>query len=160
MRKPVNVRSFLNRKTALIVGAGAAIVALSGTAAFAYWTTTGSGTGSATTATSNGTIVLHASFADGLTPGASTPVSFTADNAGSSSLFVGTIHLASVTADAGHASCDVADYTMADVTSDTTAAAGATGATLNGTGTLTFADTAVNQDSCKGATITLHLSSN
>src|SRR2546423_7832131 len=98
MRKPVNVRSFLNRKTALIVGAGAAIVALSGTAAFAYWTTTGSGTGSATTATSNGTIVLHASVADALTPRASAPVSLTSDHAHPFSRFVRPTPLASVTA--------------------------------------------------------------
>jgi hypothetical protein len=160
MRKSINVRSFLNRKTALIVGTGVAIVALSGTAAFAFWTTTGSGTGSATTASSNGTIVLHASFANGLTPGASTPVSFTADNAGTSSLRVGTISLASVTVDAGHASCVVADYTMPAVLSNSTVAAGSIGAALAGSGTLTFADTAVSQDACKGATITLNLTSN
>jgi hypothetical protein len=159
MRKPINVRSFLNRKTALIVGAGVAIVALSGTAAFAYWTTSGSGTGSATTASSNGTIGLHASFANGLTPGAAAPVTLTADNTGTSSLYVAKVHLASVTVDAAHAACTVADYTMPDVTSNTTVAAGASGTAL-GTGTLTFADTTANQDACKGAIITLNVTSN
>ena len=148
----------LSKKAKTII-AGAAIAGLASTGvAYAYWTTTGSGDGSATSASANGTIDLYASFADGLTPGASEDVTFTADNLGTSSLYVGDITLASVSTD--KPSCDVADFTMPDVTSNTTVAAGATGATLLGTGTLTFADTAFNQDECKGAIVTLHLTSN
>jgi hypothetical protein len=135
-------------------------IAFSAIGAFAYWTTTGSGTGSATVAASNGTVTLHGSAPTDLFPGGSSTVTFTADNAGSSNLFVGTIHLAGVSADGGHASCVTSDFSMADVTSNTMVAAGASGAALTGTGTLNYANTGANQDACKGASLTLNLTSN
>src|SRR5947209_14153255 len=91
----------LNKKVAAGVAA-AAIVAVGAGTAYAYWTTTGSGSGSATNASSNGTIVLHASFAAGLTPGAVEAVTYTADNANSSSLYVGTV-TPTVSIDSAHA---------------------------------------------------------
>jgi hypothetical protein len=128
----------------------AAILALS-VAAYAYWTTNGSGTGSAANATGNGSLVLHASFGGGLTPGASKTVSYTADNAGTSSLRMHTIHSVVTTSDPA---CLPADFTIEDVTSDVTVPAGASGVAV-GSGTLAFADTGANQDACKGATVTL-----
>ena len=139
--------------------AGAALVAGAGSA-FAYWTTTGAGNGSATAATSNGTVVLHASYLGGIYPGGTASVTFTADNAGATNLYVGTIHLASVAVDVPHSTCVVADFTMPDVVSNTVVAGLASGAALTGTGTLSFANTSANQDACKGATITLNLTSN
>ena len=135
-------------------------VAMSAVGAFAYWTTTGSGSGNATLASSNGAVTLHASAPTNLFPGGNSSVTFTGDNAGASNLFVGTIHLASVSADAGHASCNTGDFSMADVTSNTMVLAGASGQALSGTGTLAYANTNVNQDACKGATLTLNLTSN
>ncbi|MBA3842782.1 MAG: hypothetical protein H0X39_09215 [Actinobacteria bacterium] len=135
------------------------VVAISAIGAYAYWTTTGAGTGSASNATSNGTIVLHGIAPTQLYPGGSSSVSFTADNAGASNLFVTTIHLVSVDADAGHPSCVTTDYTMPDVTSNTNVLAGASGQALLGSGTLSYANTAVSQDGCKGATLTLNLTS-
>jgi hypothetical protein len=149
----------LNKK--IVVGtAAAAVVLVGGGIAFAYWSTTGSGSGSATNAASNGTVVLHAAFAGGLTPGASETVTYTADNAGTSSLRVGTI-TPTVSIDAAHVTsgCAVTDFTIAPTTSNTTVAATTNGVAA-GTGTLFFADTAANQDGCKGATITLTLASN
>ncbi len=49
----------LNKKL-VAAGVGTALALALGGVALAYWTTTGSGTGSATNATSNGTVVLHA----------------------------------------------------------------------------------------------------
>ena len=148
----------LSKKSKTII-AGAAIAGLaSAGGAYAYWTTTGSGTGAATNASSNGVIVLHGTYAGGLTPAATRAVTFTADNAGTSSLYVGDITLASVTTD--KPSCVVADFTMPVVTSNTTVPATSSLFALNGAGTLTFADTAANQDGCKGAVVTLHLTSN
>ncbi len=151
MRKTLH----LKKKTAVILTAGVLTV---GTAAgaFAYWSTTGAGTGSATNAGSNGTVVLHAAFAGGLTPGASEQVTFTGDNGGTSSLYVGTIHSVVSTS---NPACLATDFTVADFTSNTTLAPGASGAAL-GAGSIAFADTAANQDGCKGATITLTLTSN
>jgi hypothetical protein len=148
-----------SKKTKAAVLAGVLTVGIAG-GAYAYWSTTGSGTGAAANGSSNGTVTLHAAFSDGLTPGSSKSVTFTGDNAGTSNLYVGTIHLASVTVDAGHSTCDVADFTMPDVTSNTMVAAGATASALTGTGTLSFANSTVSQDACKGATVTLHLTSN
>ena len=147
----------LNKKIAIGVSV-AAIVAIGGGTAFAYWSTTGSGSGSATTASSNGTIVLHAAFLDGLTPGASETVTYTADNVGSSSLRVGTI-TPTVSIDAAHSTCLAADFTILPTASNTTVLAH-TSAVAAGSGTLSFADTAVNQDGCKGAVVTLTLASN
>jgi hypothetical protein len=48
---------------------------------------------------------------------------------------------------------------MADVESDTIVPGNATSFALNGSGTLEYANTNVNQDACKGATLTLSLSS-
>lgn len=149
----------IKKKTAAIAVAGVLTVATAG-GAYAYWSTTGSGTGSATAASANGTVVLHASYANGLTPGASEPVTYTADNTGTSSLRVSTI-TPTVSIDADHVAggCDVADFTIGATTSDTTVAAGAFNVAA-GTGTLTFKDSNVSQDGCKGATVTLTLASN
>jgi hypothetical protein len=128
-------------------------------AAYGYWTTTGAGTGTATVAAANGTVVLHGVAAAALVPGGSTSVSFTADNPGSSSLQVTRIHLEGVSADAAHSGCAGADFTMPDVVSSTRVPAAASGYALAGAGTLQMADTNVSQDACKGATLTLTLSS-
>ena len=149
----------LNKKIVAVAAAAVVVAAGAGTA-FAYWTTTGSGSGSAGTASSNGTIALHAAFDSGLTPGASEAVSYTADNAGTSSLYVGTI-TPTVSIDAAHvtAGCLASDFSIAPTSANVTVPAGASGLAV-GSGTLAFADTSANQDGCKGATITLTLASN
>ena len=86
-------------------------------------------------------------------------------NPGSSAQVVGSIHLASITPDAGHPTCDVsvgapavnAAFTMADIPVNTNLAAGAS---TTKTGSLQMNDTGVNQDSCQGATLTLNFTSN
>ena len=149
----------LRSKKSLVI-ATALFVAAGSTSALAYWTTTGSGTGSATNASASGAVVLHATFAGALTPGATQDVTYTGDNAGSSSLFVSTITPV-VSVDSAHAAlgCLAADFSATSVTSNTRVAAGASGTAL-GAGTITFADTAANQDGCKGATVTITASSN
>lgn len=142
--------SAITKRRSIAGVAVAALLALS-VAAYAYWTTTGSGSGSAANAGANGTLVLHASFDAGLTPGGSTPVTYTADNSGTSSLQLHNIHSVVTTSDDG---CKASDFSIADVTSDVTVPKSTTGKTV-GTGTLAFADTDVNQDACKGATVTL-----
>jgi hypothetical protein len=147
-----------NRK--LVALLATLVLGTTAVAGYAYWTASGAGTGAATNASSNGSLVLHASFADNLTPGASEPVSYTADNLNSSSLQVGTVH-AVVSIDAAHASlgCLASDFTVADMIESQTIAAGASGVSLAHDGTIAFADTAANQDGCKGALVTLTLSS-
>ena len=104
------MRNFLKSKKGIVALLAVLAVAISAVGAYAYWTTTGAGSGSATNASSNGTIDLHASFAGGLYPGGSKSVSFTADNAGASNLYVGTITTDSITTD--KPLCDTSDFSM------------------------------------------------
>jgi hypothetical protein len=143
-----------NRKIA--VGA-IALVAVAGLA-YGYWTGTGSGTGTGTAGTS-GTATITGTIASGVAPGENRAVSFTAANASNSPIQVSTVHVVSIAADSGHASCATADFTMADVTENHQVPAGATVDALPNDGSLVYANTAVNQDACKGATLTLTLSS-
>jgi hypothetical protein len=149
----------LKSKKGIALLATLAVAVVAAVGAYAYWTTTGAGTGTVANASSNGTVTLHADWpASALYPGGSQSVSFTADNAGASNLYVGTIHTASITtSDPG---CLPADFSMADVISNTVVLAGASGQSISGTGTLSFANSNVSQDACKGATVTLHLTSN
>jgi len=145
------------KKRAIAVAVVATLSLIGAIAGYAYWTASGAGTGAANAGTTVA-VTLNASFTDGIFPGGTKSVSFTADNTNPGSVRVGTIHLASVTFDAGHSTCSAADFTMPDVVENTDVPSGS-GNALPNNGTLSFANTAVNQDACKGATITLHLTS-
>jgi hypothetical protein len=146
----------MHNKKFTIVAVIALLVAAGG--AYAFWTAAGSGTASGTVA-AGGTITLNGTFPADIAPGLTRTVTFQATNLTSSAITVGTVHLVSVAVDAGHSSCAVADFTMPDVVENQPVAAGATAYALSGTGTLTMANTASNQDACKSATLTLTLSS-
>jgi hypothetical protein len=152
-------RKALKRKRTFAVLGVIAILAVAGVAV-AFWTTTGSGSGSGTVGASNGTLALHGSVTNALTPGATSPVSLTADNANSSSEQVGTVH-AVVSIDAAHATagCQASDFTVADTVENQTIAAGASGVALAHNASISMADSAANQDACKGAEISLALTS-
>ncbi len=147
----------LMKKRILVLGV-VAVLAVAGIA-IAYWTTTGSGEGSGKVAASNGTLKLTGEITNELTPGGSSPVTFTADNTGSSSLQVGTI-AAVVSIDKAHADagCKASDFTIAETVENQVIAAHATGVALKD-GSISMADTAENQDACQGATISLALTS-
>ncbi len=148
----------LTLKKKIIAGVAAgAIVLGAGGAAFAYWTASGSGSSTGTVAASNGAIVLHAAFPNAaLYPGGSQIVTFTADNGGAQAVSVGTVHTVVTTSDP---LCLAADFTVADVAENQSIAAGASGTVLANSGTISMTNTNVNQDACKGATLTLTLSS-
>jgi hypothetical protein len=150
-------------KRALIALGSTCALVIAGVA-IAYFTTTGSGTGTATVGSSSA-VTLHATVSSTLYPGASSPVNFTVDNPSSGSQRVGSISLASVSVDAGHSSCSTVttggnpDFAMPAVAVNKTFAPG-NGLSVTPTGTLTMNDTGVNQDACQGATLTLHLTNN
>ena len=152
-------RKIVRKKRTIGVLSVIAVVAVAGLAV-AYWTTTGSGSGSGSVAASNGTLVLHGTITSPLTPGGSSAVPFTADNAGSSSLQVGTVH-AVVSIDAEHATagCKASDFTIADTVENQRIAAKSSLVALANNGSISMADTAANQDACKGASISLALTS-
>ena len=145
------------KKKAFIAIIGVGVLGLAA-GAWAYFTTTGSGTATGSTGTSSA-LTLHATVGSSLYPGTSATVSFTVDNPSTGHQFVNTIHLASVTTDAGHSSCVLSDYTMPDVTANQDVASG-NGTAITATGTISMANTAVSQDACKNAPLTLNLTSN
>lgn len=149
----------LKKKRALGVLSVIAVLAVAGIAV-AYWTTTGSGEGSGKVAASNGTLVLHGTISNELTPGSTSPVTFTADNSNSSSLKVGTVH-AVVSIDEAHATagCKASDFTINNTEENQVIAKESTGTKLSTNGSISMADTTSNQDACKGAEITLTLTS-
>ncbi|MGI8665300.1 MAG: hypothetical protein ACR2N4_04620 [Jatrophihabitans sp.] len=136
----------------------AAVVLATSGVAYGYWTTSGSGSGTARVAAAQ-TLSLHASTVGALSPGGSLAVFFTVDNPGPTGLRVGTVHLAGVTADSEHRPCSVADFAMADVLQDQTIPANSAAVALATSGLLVYADTSHDQSACKGATLTLHVTS-
>src|SRR5207245_1949570 len=125
------------------------------TSAFAYWSTTGSGNGSATAASTNGTLALSASFAGGLAPGQSEDVTYHAVNGSDTDLQVGTVH-AVVSTD--NTDCDPTWFSIDDVVSNQVIQHKAE-ADLSAKGSLVFHNSASDQNACKGAKVTLTLSS-
>jgi hypothetical protein len=142
------------------LGAVVALVAVFAVAgvAYAYWTGGGSGSGTGT-AGASGTVTLTGAVADGIAPGIAAPVTLTAANATTSAILVTTVHMTAITVDAGHATCETADFTMADVNEAHEVPSGATAEALPNDGSLVYADTGVSQDACQGATLTLTLTS-
>jgi hypothetical protein len=148
----------IRSKKFTILALGAIASVLVAYAAFAYWTGNGSGSGSGNVGT-NGATTLTGTVTNGVAPGTAVPVSFTAANPTNSAIHVTTVHMVSLVADSGHNTCNVADFTMADVTENYNVLANATASPLPTNGSLVYADTAVSQDACKGATLTLTLTS-
>ncbi|MDQ0632508.1 hypothetical protein QFZ40_000417 [Arthrobacter pascens] len=151
------MRKMTKKNKIAAVAASAALVAVGGGAAYAYWSTTGSGGGSALASpgTTTSTVTIDATFALGLAPGGSEDITYTGTNPNSSSTTV-TLDRAVVTANNG---CDAASWLAASVPTATTTIA-ANGTQSLGKGTLTFTDDpAVNQNACKGALITVTVTS-
>ncbi|HEY2297250.1 MAG TPA: hypothetical protein VGH43_05950 [Jatrophihabitans sp.] len=146
------------KKQYLAAGAAAVIIAGGAGAAFAYWTAGGSGNGSGTVANSNGSVTLHGTFpAATLTPGGSAPVTFTADNPGTSNLYVTAVNVDSIAT--SDVNCLAGDFSVDNYNAPGTEVAKGASNIPVGTATIHMANTDVSQDACKGATITLTLSS-
>jgi len=147
----------LTKKKYLVAGTAVAVVATGGIA-FAYWTSTGSGTGTASTGDSSAwNVTVDSNNLGNLSPaGPTQTVSFHVKNDNS-----GVQNLASTTAsvvDTSDAGCTAADFDV----SATTIAYGdvASGATVDGTFTVQMKNLATNQDACKNATVNLKVVAN
>jgi len=151
-------------KKRVSVGLGCVFAVAAAGVAFAYFTSSGAGTGSASVGSSSA-VTLHASITGNLYPGSSSPVTFTVDNPSSGVQRVGTVTLSSISVDAGHSTCSTTitggnpDFTMAPVPVNQVFPPG-NGQSVSATGTLAMNETGVNQDGCQGATLTLHLTNN
>jgi len=153
----------LTKRRVLTALAALGVVALAATA-YAYFTTTGSGTVTATVGSSSA-VTLKGTVTGNLYPGSSSTGTLTVDNPSSGKQRVGTISLEKITPDAGHSTCSTVitggnpDFTMADVVVNKTFATG-NGQAVTPNGSLAMNDTGVSQDACQGATLTLTLKNN
>jgi hypothetical protein len=157
MRKP--------SKKALAVLTTAALLAGGGTA-FAYWTNSGTGSGTATTGNNAPITVNQSSVVTGMAPGvAAQGLSGTFNNGNAGPVWVKTV-VAAVTKvekplGTTAVGCAAADYTIAGTSIVQGAAAGAgaqvpAGALGTWSGlTIAFNSTAANQDACKDAVVTI-----
>jgi hypothetical protein len=166
------MKRFMNKKVATIgLAAGLALGAAG--AAFAYFTTTGDGNGSATTGSgSTVSLVQDTSVVTAdLTPGgASQDIIGHQHNAAGDTEFIGTVSVdftGTVWQTDGTYTCSAADYnwTGSTVNTDETSGPAGTQATTSGNdfqlGTLSFNDNpVVDQSACKGQVLDLHFSSN
>lgn len=151
-----------SRKKLIAIATTALLVVGGGSAAFAYWTSTGAGTGSATTGTSTAlTVTSKAATGAALVPGGTTPqiVEFTVTNPST-----GTQYLTSVTATVANADgsawtaisgCSAADYSVAVVPPAYGQMAAST--TKTGTVQITMNNLPTNQDACKNATVPIYI---
>ena len=157
------MRKHLSKKRVVLAAIVVVALAIASGVAYAYFTATGAGSGSATVGSATN-IVLTPTITGTLFPGG-TPasVSILVKNNGGGAQRVGTISVASFAPDGGHSGCTTAvgGFSMAAVpVNQTLAASGSAGDSTTVTGSLVMADTAANQDVCKGTTLTLNLTSN
>lgn len=149
----------ITRRKKLFI-AGIAAVGLLGGSALAYWTTTGSGTGSASVGTNTAVTVTQVGTITALTPGSTAQaVNFKINNPAATNQTIANVlvSIASVTGPniTPTKPCTAADFTLVQPTvaygdllpGDTTYSP--SGATL------ALDNTASNQDGCKGATVNL-----
>ena len=149
------------RSRAIVFGLVAAIVVAG--AAIAFWTSTGTGQGTATVGTSSGLPISAVTFGNTLYPGGKTPVSFTITNSSANTA----ITVNQVAADTSFGTngitglpggCNPADFSFPNyAVNQSIPASGTLNVTIPTAGGLAFANTAVNQDACKGAAPVLHL---
>jgi hypothetical protein len=145
-----------SRRLVALVGV-VAVLAAAG-AAVAYFTSTGTGSATATVGTSSA-LTVNGTPSGSLYPGASATVNFTASNPSPGHEYLATIHLASLTVDSSHATagCSATWFSMPDVTAnqDIPSGTGAGSTTVTATGSLSMSNSG-NQDACQGATLTLN----
>lgn len=155
------------KKRVLAISAGGGAVVLTGTIAFAFWSSLGTGSGAASVGTDAGVTVSQSNVVAGLVPGgAAQPIDFTVTNTSTSAA----VSITSVVIGFGSfpSGCSVADFTLVQPTKPsvvvpvaiepsassafTSGGSGATGATG---ASIAMRNTSVNQDACKLATVTL-----
>lgn len=150
----------LMRKRILVPVAAIAALALAGIA-FAYFTSSGTGSGNATVGTASDVTITGVSFDSTLYPGGSTTVRFTINNTSTdTAVQVGDVIADTsagtngITASSLAAGCDASWFTFDPVTLNTSIPAGRS---VPETGTLHFAESNTNQDACKNGAPTLNL---
>ena len=152
------------RKRAAAIATGAALTFIVGGVAFAYWSTTGSGTGSAATGTVVGvTIQATSAPVTGLYPGGPAQnVSGNFDNPNDGSVYIKQVTVAVDPAWSAGTTlpCTAADFTVTQPSANNAEIAKGAGVGAWGTATIKMNNLSTNQDSCKSVTVPLVFSSN
>jgi hypothetical protein len=141
------MRKLMRKRVIIPLGIVAALAVAGG--AIAYLTTSGSGTGSGDVSATNSTLTLHVTSSPIATLGGTSPVTITADNAGTSAEHVSGVTLSAVPADT--TTCPAGSFTAGPVTvTANEVPAGATGFQI-ATSNVTFNDlTTASQNGCLG----------
>lgn len=148
----MGMKRFRSKKWLVALAAAAAIAALS-VGAFAYFTTSGAGTGSASVGSPTG-IELSGNPVGTLYPaGADLPVTVSIHNAGSGAQHVGTISGTVST----NGDCLGSDFEVDDITYNDTLAAGDSDTAST---KVRMLDSGSDQDACQGREMTINWSSN
>ena len=156
------MKKYFTTKRAVVGLLAAGLIAGGTMTALAFFTGSGTGSGTATVASDSAVNINSVSFGGQLYPGHTTPVTFTLSNASPSvSLSVGSViadpafgGTNSNGVDGLTGGCTVSDFSFAPVTVTTELGPSST---LVKTGGLFMTDATTNQDACKGQSPTLHL---
>jgi hypothetical protein len=155
----------MRKSTKSAVVAGTVLALTGGGVAFAYWTTSGTGTGSGSTTAG---VVDHLGFSQStltaMYPGdSSQDLTVTVTNNATESAYVATVKAFITTDKEG---CTGADFKLGGSAAPSTAATAraltwmpvdlGAGATQNATSTVQFNNTGANQDACKNAAVTIN----
>jgi len=146
------------KRFALIATTTAAVLVGSGVA-FAYWTTTGSGNGTAATGTSSVVAITQTNTVTGLYPGGpAQTLQLNINNSNVSGQYVGIVTVAVVNTTIGavvQAGCTAADFVVTNGTINAVVPAGTVNPYNASGATVKMIDTGVPQNACKGVTVNL-----
>ncbi len=149
-----------SKRAAYITSAAIAVLLVAGIA-FAYFTSTGTGSGSATVGSAANNITVTGTGGSSLYPGGpGVTVSFTASNGANFNQKLSNIHLVSVSGPGGCVTTVPTVFHMADVAvgADGNLGPSASNVALSETGTLYMDDNGASQDACQGGSLTLTFS--
>jgi hypothetical protein len=150
----------LTRKR-LAIAAGAVLTVVIAGTAYAFWSSGGSGTGSASVGDpgAQSVSISQTGSINNLSPGGSAQtVSGTVSNPNGNAVHVGTI-TASITG-TSNPGCPASEFSLPQATATVNQTLAANTGTASFTGiTVRLAETGVNQDDCKGVSISLGFSS-
>lgn len=148
------------KRFALVASTTAAVLIGSGVAV-AFWTTSGSGSGSASTGTTTALTVTHTNTIANLYPGGpAVPIDIDITNADANPHTVATFDISNVV-NSNAPACPNVDYVITDGSASTpNNVAASTTTSFAGTTTgasIRLAESGINQDACKGATVTFDI---
>jgi hypothetical protein len=139
------------RKSLITTAVAGGIVAVSATAAFAYWTAAGSGTGSAATAAESQPLTIaQTSTNAGLVPGGE--VSTITGTITNPNPFPVPINTITATPTVGASGCQASWFTVSGLSAPATVPANNS---VTFSGSIRMTDSGTNQDACKGVTVNL-----